>query len=285
MTFSVHCDNDDIDEDKTIRLRIASARMPDRTSVGSTGSVTVTCRDNDPIRPLKVRFARGYYHAPEDGNAARVQIRIDPAPDRSVTIPIAVTSRAGLTAADYTGLVGNVTFGIGETSKSMDILAVDDSDDDDGERLDLGFGTLPPGVTAQGGNHQHDKRPGWISPLRTTRVIFQDNDEPPGTSVPPGDAPEVGVLFKLATYTATEGGDVATVRVELTKKPERRLMIPISITGRSTGAAGYSLPSRATFQPEQTEFSFRVAAIDNDSTTTTACGSSWASVRCPPACP
>ena len=264
MTFSVHCDNDDIDEDKTIRLRIASARMPDRTSVGSTGSATVTCRDNDPIRPLKVRFARGYYHAPEDGNAARVEIRIDPAPDRSVTIPISATSRAGLTAADYRGLVGNVTFGIGETSKSMDILAVDDADDDDGERLDLGFGTLPPGVTAQAGNHQHDKRPGWKFPLRTTRVIFEDNDEPPGTSVTPGDAPEVGVLFKLATYTATEGGDVATVRVELTKKPERRLMIPISITGRSTGAAGYSLPENATFQPEQTEFSFRVAAIDND---------------------
>ena len=264
MTFSVRCDDDDIDEDKTIRLRIASARMPDLTSVGSTGSATVTCRDNDPIRPLKVRFARGYYHAPEDGNAARVEIRIDPAPDRSVTIPISATSQAGLTAADYGGLVRRVTFGIGETSKSMDILAVDDADDDDGERLDLGFGTLPPGVTAQAGNHQHDKRPGWIFPLRTTRVIFEDNDEPPGTPVPPGDAPEVGVLFKLATYTATEGGDVATVRVELTKKPERRLTIPISITGRSTGAAGYSLPENATFQPEQTEFSFRVAAIDND---------------------
>ena len=77
-----------------------------------------------------------------------------------------------------------MTFNSGETSQTFSFTAVDDTDDDDGESVVLGFGTLPTDVSA-----------GTTS---TARVSITDNDED-------GMAP-VGSL--LETYDADDSGNI-----------------------------------------------------------------------------
>ena len=69
-------------------------------------------------------------------------------PERSVTIPVTATGQGGATTADYSGVPASLTFNSGETEKSFTFNATDDSVDDDGESVLLGFGTLPTGVSA-----------------------------------------------------------------------------------------------------------------------------------------
>ena len=83
----------------------------------------------------------------------------------------------------------SVTFDAGEMSATFTVTAEDDSEDDDGESIMIGFGTLPAGVTA-------------TSP-ETTTVSLVDDDVAAVTAVT--------VQFGAAAYTATEGGTAATV--------------------------------------------------------------------------
>ena len=78
-----------------------------------------------------------------------------------------------------------MTSAAGETLKTITFAATDDTADDDGETVALGFGTRPSGVTA-----------GTPS---TTTVTITDNDDP-----------AVTVSFGAATYTVAEGGTVST---------------------------------------------------------------------------
>ena len=84
----------------------------------------------------------------EDGTSATVTVELDPDPDRSVTIPIVVALGDGASVDDYTLSATSLAFARGETSKSLTVTATDDSEDDDGESLELSFWTLPSGVRA-----------------------------------------------------------------------------------------------------------------------------------------
>ena len=81
------------------------------------------------------------------------------------------------------------------------MTADEDSEDDDGESITIGFGTLPAGVTAVG--------------TTTTTVSLVDDD-----------VPDVTVQFGAASYTATEGGAAVTVEVTLSADPERTVTVP-----------------------------------------------------------
>ena len=84
----------------------------------------------------------------EDGTSATVTVELDPDPDRSVIIPIVVALGDGASVDDYTLSAASLAFARGETSKSLTVTATDDSEDDDGESLELSFWTLPSGVRA-----------------------------------------------------------------------------------------------------------------------------------------
>ena len=102
---------------------------------------------------LVVAFDKTDYRVVE-GNSLTVTVTLSPAADRQVVIPIEVTPHtlAGVAAetADYTvtGLTGgNLTFAIGNASKTFVVTANQDTDlviDD----VNLDFGTLPAAVTS-----------------------------------------------------------------------------------------------------------------------------------------
>ena len=251
-------------EDTTVSLRLSQASLPASTSVGSRGEATVTCTDPPMDPPMaEVRFGKGYYLTPEDGNAVRPSIVLSRALNREVTIPIVHSPQMGATAADYTISPTSVTFSAGETRKYISALATDDDDDDDNEYVLLTFGTLPSVVTEAPGNHRHDLRPGWQFAKKTSRLILQDNDATPSTTTPPTELRSVTVFFDVASYSAEEG-EFATVKVKLYSDPERRVVVPIVIKSRSAGASAYTLTQNAVFEADSTEFTFRFETIDDN---------------------
>ena len=98
-------------------------------------------------------------------NGVSVTVLLSADPGREVTVPLTVSHEGGAGEEDYTTVPSGVTFSAGETSKSFQVVPVDDTVDDDAESIVLNFGTLPQGVTAG-------------SPA-TARVTIQDNDIPP----------------------------------------------------------------------------------------------------------
>ncbi len=124
---------------------------------GPYRGVFVTSRDfagltDDPghkvYRSVAASFDASAFTISEDGTSATVTVELDPEPDRAVIIPIVVALGDGASVDDYTLSATGLAFARGETSKSLTVTATDDSEDDDGESLELSFWTLPSGVRA-----------------------------------------------------------------------------------------------------------------------------------------
>ena len=105
-------------------------------------------RDDDatPVA-VTVEFGAASYTATEGGTAAAVTVNLSADPGRSVTIPVTAAGANGAGSGDYTLSETSVTIDSGETSATFIVTATDDSVDDDGESVDLSFGTLPDAVS------------------------------------------------------------------------------------------------------------------------------------------
>ena len=80
-----------------------------------------------------------------------------------MSIPLVRTHRGGASEADYSGVPERVTFNSGVTTRTFEFAATDDSEEDFGESVVLGFGVLPAGVRGSG----------------SATVSIQDDDTPP----------------------------------------------------------------------------------------------------------
>ena len=204
----------------------------------SAPGVLVTVRDDDdPL--VEVSFGDATYDV-DEGETVDVTITLSVDPERPVTIPVTATDQDGASSADYSGVPTNVTFASGETEKTVTITAVQDTENDDGESVKLGFGTLPDRVTA-----------GTTS--ESTVTITDD------------DVPAVKVSFGSATYNAAEGESV-DVTVVLDADPERTVIIPIDVAvqGGASSADYSNVPAGITFDAGDTEQTFAFAATQDD---------------------
>ena len=133
-------------------------------------------------------------------------------------------------------------FQSGETEKSFTFEATQDTIDDDGESVDLAFGTLPDRVTAG-------------SPSEAT-VSITDDDLPSS----------VAVEFEASSYSVNEGGEVE-VTVKLNVDPERSVTIPLSKTNQGGASdSDYSgVPASVVFGSGDTEKSFTFEAVQGQS--------------------
>lgn len=114
--------------------------LPAGVSAGDQATVEVSLVDTTPVT---VFFERASYVAAEGGAGAGVTVRLSEPPARALTVPLAPTPGGGATAADYTGVPANVTFGPADTMRTFTVTAPAADDDDDGESVSIGFGTLP----------------------------------------------------------------------------------------------------------------------------------------------
>ena len=138
---------DDSEDDDGESITIGFGTLPAGVSAGSTESTTVSLVDDD-VPAVTVQFGAASYTATEDGTAATVAVTLSADPERTVVVPLSVTPEGTATTGDYTVSQMSVTFNSGETSATFTVTAEDDSEDDDGESITIGFGVLPAGVSA-----------------------------------------------------------------------------------------------------------------------------------------
>ena len=232
--------NDSVDDDGESVL-LGFGTLPAGVNAGSPATATVNITDDD-VPSVTVRYEQGSYTVGE-GNSVDVKVILSAEPERSVTVPISRTNQGGASNGDYSGVAANtsVTFNSGDTEKSITFTATNDSVDDDGESVLLGFGTLPDGVNVG-------------SPATATVNITDD------------DGPAVTVRYKQASYTVGEGSSV-DVKVILSAEPERSVTVPISRTNQGGATdgdySGLAANTSVTFNSGDTEKSFTFAATQD----------------------
>ena len=231
FTFTATQDTVD-DDDESVRLGFST--LPAKVTAGTTPRATVSITDDDDPA-VTVRFELADYSVAE-GDTVDVKVRLNVAPERTVTIPLTTTNEAGASSSDYSGVPSSVTFQGGDTEKSFTFTAALDSVQDDAERVKLGFGLLPARVTAG---------------TRDEATVLITDD----------DAPAITVGFERADYPVAEGDNVA-VRVKLNVNPERTVTIPLTTINQGGATSGdYSgVPSSVRFQSGETVRSFTFTA-------------------------
>ena len=177
--FRVSFTDDSIDDDDE-RVRLGFGSLPDWLAVGNPSESTILIYDNDDPE-VTVSFAQSSYTVGE-GGTVMVTVELNADPERTLMIPITRTSTNGAARPTDYRVPGNVTFLENETSKTITFTAIDDTDDDDDESVQLSFGNLPDRVF--GG-----------TPSATEVAIIDDDD------------PFVRVSFGESSYTVGEGGD------------------------------------------------------------------------------
>ena len=183
-------------------------------------------------------------HTVAEGATQSVTVTLSADPERTVTIPIVTMGQDGATDVDYSGVPDSVTFNAGgPTEMTFTFTATQDTVDDEGESVLLGFGPdLSGGVRAG-------------TPDETTLTITDD------------DPPEVS--FGQSAYTVAEGGMVS-VEVKLTSAPASAVTVPVTHTPQgATSSADYSgVPSSVTFSAGETSKTFSFTAtqdtVDDD---------------------
>ena len=180
-SFTVTATDDSADDDRE-SVAIGFGSLPARVSAGSPSQAVVQLTDNDSgVSSLQVRFdasAGSVRAGVEEGGSYRLGVSLSGTPGQTLTIPLTYTYLGGATAADFTGLPANVTFGENATSAGVTIRPVDDFEEDPGEGIRVSFGTLPAGVSVDS----------WSGPSTIIPVI--DNDATPGLSVSDASARE-----------------------------------------------------------------------------------------------
>ena len=226
---------DDREDDDGESLRLQLGALPTGVQGGYAQQTTVLILDND----LTIAFASAAYSAGE-GSEVNVEVRLSEAPGSTLVMPIVAQPSGGAGSADYTGVPAHLTFQAGETQKSFTLQATEDTADDDGESLEIQFGTMPVTVRPSGN-------------AATTVSILDD------------DVPEVQVQFEQLNYSVTEGSFV-TVRLLLDAPPGRVVTIPLTVLegGGATVEDFEAPPPGITFGEGQTETTFTFKALSDD---------------------
>ena len=239
LNFSATQDAEN-DDGESVKLGFGSS-LPTGVTEGATDETTVSITDDD-VPNVTVRFEEASY-AVGEGNSVAVKVILSADPERAVTIPVTSTGQNGASSADYS-VPTSVVFNSGDTEKEITFSATQDTVDDDGESVKLGFGSsLPAGVSSG-------------STDETTVSITDD------------DVPSVTVSFEQASYTVAEGNTV-TVKVVLSADPERTVTIPVTATGQDGAtSADFSVPNSVVFNDGDTEktlnFSATQDTVDDD---------------------
>ena len=133
----------DIVDDDGESVLLSFGTLPTGVSAGSPATATVNITDDD-VPFVTARYEQSIYTVAE-GSSVVIKVILSADPERTVTIPIPRINQDGAGNGDYSGVPTSLTFNSGDTEKSFTFTAVQDSVDDDGESVKLGFDMLPEG--------------------------------------------------------------------------------------------------------------------------------------------
>ena len=237
----------------------ATVTLTHAVSGGDYGSVTADAVEVTIIEADTPTLAIVDVQAGENVGTMVFEVTLSLASSNDISVQYATSDGTAEAGSDYTSQSGILTFSAGTTTaQQISVPITDDTvDEAEQETFTVTLSNATDAVLAGGG-----------STLAVTGTI-NDNDDPvvinPVVTDNDNDDPAVTVAYSAATYTATEGGTAATVRVQLDKDPERTVTIPLTHTP-STGASSsdYSgVPTSVTFNSGDTQRTFRVTATDD----------------------
>ena len=185
----------DLEDEGDEYLLLTFGPLPDGITPGSITQFTSTIED-----ALRVSFDALSYEATEGGPDVEVTVLLNRPFEVGLTVPLTAVGSNGADASDWSGVPDEVVFGAGDTSKSFTVAAVDDTVDDDGEMVELSFGTLPSGLVA-------------ATPATATLTI--------------GDDDTAGVSIAPTVLTVPEGSTVSYTMV-LDTRPTADVTVTIS---------------------------------------------------------
>ena len=115
----------------------------------NAGDMATTSVEIAVLPQVIVAFGQAEYSVAEDA-ATGIDVTVVLSADagRDVTVPITTSYQGGATSEDHVTLASSVMFSTGETTKTLQVVPVDDTVVDNGESIVFSFGTLPEGVTA-----------------------------------------------------------------------------------------------------------------------------------------
>jgi protocatechuate 3,4-dioxygenase beta subunit len=194
----IHPLDDAVDEgtqDVILLLRSATTYI-----VGGSGTATVNITDNDASQIyLKLTTSAGIEPASGSSTAVAFQI-IRPASGSAITVNYAISGTAA-SSVDFTALPGSIAFASGDTSKTINVAALADSEFEDAETVTL---TLLPGAGYTVMASQPDSATGFIldGDQPTVDVSVADTVT---TLTTPGSETSMGTAlrFVIARQTAT----------------------------------------------------------------------------------
>ncbi len=181
---------DDVEDDDGESVVVGFGALPSRVN-GGAGTTVLIDDDDDPA--VEVSFGSSVYAVPENGSV-EVRVMLSGDPERELEIPLVVRHVDGASEADYSGVPALVRFESGVTARTFEFAAVDDSDEDFGESVVLGFGDLPTGVTGVG----------------SSTVSIDDDDTPPMAVIEVSGAECDRELCRSLTGEAVDFSDLST---------------------------------------------------------------------------
>ena len=238
LTVSAAEDADALaDAPVTLTHTVSGADYGDNNVTADPVAVTVVEKDAPTLSMSGVG-------ADEDAGDMVFTVTLSTASSNEVTVAYATSNGTGAEAAtagsDYTQTQGTLTFPA--NSRTAQTIAVPINDDTVDEEEEETFTvTLSEAANA-------NLAGGGETLTRTGTIV--DNDDP-----------AVTVAFDADSYTATEGGSDATVRVRLSGDPERTVEIELTHAPDDGDYSG--VPESVTFNRGETEKTFTVRATDD----------------------
>ena len=221
----------DLSRDAELLFTLVVTDDTDQSSASDT--VLITVEASTPA--VVVSFVSDDY-AVSEGSSVSVGIVLDMVPRRSVSVNVLASGLGGATEDDYILSFTSFTFGPEAREATLDVSAVEDSADEDGERVSLELTLDSPSSNVSLGSPS------------TEEVLLLDD--------------EVTVSFGEPAYRIVEG-QTLEVSVVLDVDPGRNLAITIVGSGVGTSAVVSGLPATVEFSPGVTEVSFSLSAIDD----------------------
>ena len=183
-----------------------------------------------------------------DDGALDFVVRLDREPRSEVTVRYATTDGTAAAGQDYTRTAGTLTFGPGETAKTVRVPILDDTVQDDGETLTLalsnassGAGIWSQAATATGTIHNREEREG-PAPL-TARFVDMppEHDGEDAFTFRVAFSENIGISYRSLREDAFE---VAGGRVTRgARMDDRRDLFEMTVEPDGEGAVTVTLPA------------------------------------------
>ncbi len=235
-TFTVAITNDTAAEGNESAHLVLSNPTGGATLDLNRRAAPLTIVDND-VSSSGFKFQSDAAPAPETGSKAIVVARTSSSAAQSVTV--STSNGTAVAGADYTAVTTTLSFAVGETSKTVNIPILTDTQVEGNETVNLTLSNPTNGGTLGAG--------------RRALLIITDNDT-------------YGTLnFKTVTFTVAESGPTATITVTRSANTTHTVGVSYA-TSNNTATAGQDYVAASgtlSFAPGQATRTFTIPIIND----------------------